>query len=60
MSRSSAISPLPGELRKTNKKPKIKEKIKIEIFLRVARTVEKATTDPGSQLGYAKEGLYVR
>merc|ERR1711988_1150211 len=29
-------------------------------FERVERTVEQATTDPGSQLGYAKEGLYVR
>ena len=29
-------------------------------MLRVERTVEQATTDPGSQLGYAKEGLYVR
>merc|ERR1712213_287145 len=29
-------------------------------FERVGRTVEQATTDPGSQLGYAKEGLYVR
>jgi len=29
-------------------------------FARVDRTVEKATTDPSSQLGYAKEGLYVR
>ena len=29
-------------------------------MLRVGRTVEQATTDPGSQLGYAKEGLYVR
>merc|ERR1712156_796685 len=29
-------------------------------FKRVERTVEQATTDPGSQLGYAKEGLYVR
>ena len=32
----------------------------IEILPRVDRTVEKATTDPGSQLGYAKEGLHVR
>jgi len=29
-------------------------------FARVARTVEEATADPNSQLGYAKEGLYVR
>ena len=29
-------------------------------MVRVGRTVEQATTDPGSQLGYAKEGLYVR
>merc|ERR1712013_357996 len=29
-------------------------------FERVERTVEQATTDPGSQLGYAQEGLYVR
>merc|ERR1712130_53283 len=29
-------------------------------FVRVGRTVEKATSDPASGLGYAKEGLYVR
>merc|ERR1712172_383676 len=29
-------------------------------FDRVTRTVEQATTDPASQLGYVKEGLYVR
>merc|ERR1712012_526787 len=29
-------------------------------FKRVERTVEQATTDPASQLGYAKGGLYVR